>query len=93
MKLPVFSLVLTLLSASVSSAACLYGNAVNSDGSRIDGSAYVSTSWNGKRAYPKRGNYELCLGSNPRKSITVYVDGRRYGSVYVDGDTRFDIRR
>jgi hypothetical protein len=73
--------------------ACLYGSATNSDGSKIDGTARVSTSWNGKEAYPRKGNYELCLGSNPEKRITVYLDGNSYAEPYVDGNTRLDIVR
>ena len=74
-------------------AACIYGSAVNGDGSKIDGSAKVSTSWNSVKAYPRNGRYELCLGSNPGQRITVYVDGRSYAKIHVDGDTRLDIRR
>ena len=79
--------------SSTAFGACLYGTAVNSDGSKINGSAKVSTSWNGKVAYPRNGKYELCLGSNPKASITVYLDGRKYTQIYVSGDTRLDMRR
>ena len=44
------------------------------DGSKIDGTATVSTSWNGNKAYPRGGHYRLELGSNPKQTITVYVD-------------------
>lgn len=80
-------------SSTLASAACVYGSAVNSDGSRIDGSATISTSWNNKKAYPRNGSYELCLGSNPRSTITIYVNGRSYARVHVNGDTRVNIRR
>lgn len=82
-----------IFSSGLASAACIYGSAVNGDGSKIDGSARVSTSWNSKKAYPRNGKYELCLGSNPGKSITVYVNGSTYANVYVNGDTRLNIRR
>ena len=72
--------------------AAIYGSAVRSDGSRIDGTARVSTSWNSNVAFPRNGQYRLDLGSNPRKSITVYVDGNYYTEVHVDGDTCIDIR-
>jgi hypothetical protein len=72
--------------------AAIYGTAVRSDGSKVDGTATVSTSWNSARAYPCNGKYRLELGSNPRQSITIYVDGRRYTDVHVDGDVRVDIR-
>jgi hypothetical protein len=73
--------------------ACLYGTAVNKDGSKIDKTATISTSWNGVVAYPENGKYRLCLGSNPQKNITVYVDGTKVATVYVDGDTRLDVVR
>jgi len=73
--------------------ACLHGKAVNGDGSKINGTAKISTSWNGRTAYPRKGRYELCLGSNPGKTITVYVDGNRYTRIHVDGDTRLNIIR
>lgn len=75
------------------SAACLYGSAQNADGSKIDGTARVTTSWNSKTAYPRKGSYELCLGSNPKQRITVYLDGSSYRRLYVDGDTRLDLIR
>lgn len=75
------------------SDACLYGDAVNSDGSKIDGSARITTSWNNTTAFPRNGRYELCLGSNPRQTITIYVNGNRYTDIKVDGDTRLDVRR
>ena len=71
--------------------ARLYGSASRRDGSKIDGTATVSTSWNGNRGYPRNGQYSLDLGSNPRQKITVYVDGSRYTEIYVDGDFRLDI--
>ncbi len=72
--------------------AAIYGSAVRSDGSKINGTATVSTSWNGNRAYPSNGQYRLDLGSNPRQRITVYVDGSTYAEIHVDGDTRLDIQ-
>ena len=72
--------------------ACIYGTAHRSDGSKVDGTIKVSTSWNGKKAFPKDGKYRLCLGSNPDKTITIYVDGKRYGKIYVDGDTELNIQ-
>lgn len=65
--------------------ATLAGTAVNSDGSKIDGTGTVSTSWNSNKAYPRSGRFTLDLGSNPRQSITVYLDGKEAASVYVDG--------
>lgn len=45
-----------LLSAQV--FACgIKGTAVNSDGSKIDCTATVSTTWNSKKAFPGYGKY------------------------------------
>lgn len=55
--------------------ASIYGSAKRRDGSKVDGTMRVSTSWNGNTAYPRNGEYSLDLGSNPQKKITVYVDG------------------
>ncbi|MGE0087015.1 MAG: hypothetical protein AB7S75_21640 [Desulfococcaceae bacterium] len=84
----VFCLMITVAYAG---EACIYGTAVYADGSKVDGTATVSTSWNGVKAFPKNGEYRLCLGSNPEKTITIYLDGDRYTTLYVDGDTRLDI--
>ncbi|MEM8931975.1 MAG: hypothetical protein AAGE94_12425 [Acidobacteriota bacterium] len=96
MRKVVLLILLTLLVAPVSALAgeaCLYGKATWRSGSKIDGSTRVSTSWNGREAFPKNGEYRLCLGSNPKQKITVYVDGNTYIEIYVDGDTRLDIVR
>ena len=81
------------LDAALASEACLYGKAIWASGSKIDGSTRISTSWNSKKAYPKNGKYELCLGSNPKAKITVYVQGDYYGKIYVNGDTQLHIVR
>ena len=73
--------------------ASIYGSALNSDGSKIDGTGRVSTSWNSNVAFPKNGQYKLELGSNPNKSITVYLDGKNQGTVFVNGSARFNVRR
>lgn len=65
--------------------ASISGTAVNRDGSKIDGTGTVTTSWNGNRAYPRNGVFTLDLGSNPEKTIDVYLDGSHITSVYVDG--------
>ncbi|MBT8420007.1 MAG: hypothetical protein KJO08_04005 [Gammaproteobacteria bacterium] len=67
--------------------ACgIQGTAVNSDGSKIDGSGTISTSWNSKKAYPKNGSYSLDLGSSVcGESITVYLDGNNGRRIRVDG--------
>ena len=74
--------------------ARLHGVAHRRDGSKIDGTATVSTSWNGNRAYPRNGQYTLDLGSNPRQRITVYVDGNRYcpASTRIEGRRQLELR-
>ncbi len=73
------------------SDACIYGTAVYRDGSKSDGEATISTSWNNKKAWAKNGKYRLCLGSNPNKKITVYVNGSKYKELYVNGNTELKI--
>ena len=52
-----------LLSAQV--FACgIKGIAVNADGSKINGAATVSITWNSKEAFPRDGKYRLDLGSS-----------------------------
>ena len=80
-----------LLFSSVASAACLYGTAMYRSGSKIDGTSKVSTSWSGKKAFPRNGEYRLCFDRNPDYKITVYLDGMTYAKVHVNGDTRLDI--
>ena len=93
-KIITISMFLSMFSVSAFAGdACLYGNATWRSGSKIDGSSRVSTSWNSKKAYPKNGRYRLCLGSNPNKKITVYLNGSTYTKIYVNGDTRLDIVR
>ena len=52
-----------LLFGSQAFARGIRGTAVNSDGSKIDGTGKISTSWNSKKAFPRNGKYELGLGS------------------------------
>ena len=70
---------------STSAMACgVAGSAVNSDGSKINGSGTISTSWNSKKAFPRRGSYQLDLGSGVcGSSITVYLNGNQGQRVRV----------
>jgi hypothetical protein len=72
--------------------ASIYGSAYRRDGSKVNGTMRVSTSWNANEAFPRDGQYRLDLGTNPRQRITVYVDGMRYTEIYVDGEQRVDLR-
>jgi hypothetical protein len=92
-KLFILALVTLVIASGIAYAsdACIYGTAVYRDGSKSDGESTISTSWNSKKAYPKNGKYRLCLGSNPQKKITIYVNRKKYKELYVNGDTRLDI--
>lgn len=75
--------------------ACgIQGTAVNSDGSKIDGTGKISTSWNSKKAYPRNGTYSLDLGSSVcGNKITVYLDGNHGQRVTVNGWTTVNFVR
>jgi len=83
--------ILSLGICSMSVADSLYGSIKYKDGSKADGTAGVSTSWNGKKGYAKNGEYELDFGGKVESRITVYVKGTKVGTVFVSGRTRFDI--
>jgi len=89
------SLVVSGLFLGSQAFACgIQGTAVNSDGSKIDGSGTISTSWNSKKAYPKNGKYELDLGSSVcGETITVYLDGNNGKRVTVKGTTTVNLVR
>lgn len=78
---------------SAQAFACgIKGTAVNSDGSKIDGAATVSPTWNSKKVFPKDGKYRLELDSNAcGERITVFLDGRAAGRFKVDGWTTVDL--
>ena len=70
-----------VLLPSLAFACGIQGTAVNSDGSKIDGSGKISTSWNSNKAFPENGKYSLDLGSSAcGEKVTVYLDGNQ-GSV------------
>lgn len=79
----------------IQSYACgIKGTAVNSDGSKIDGTGTISTSWNSKKAYPRNGKFELDLGSRVcGEKITVYLDGNQGQTVRVNGWSNLSFRR
>jgi hypothetical protein len=95
MKKILISLSLVGLTGLSNAYACgVQGTAVNSDGSKIDGSGTVSTSWNSKKAYPKDGSYYLDLGPEVcGQKITVYLDGNDGHEVRVDGFVNVHFRR
>ena len=79
------------LAGSSAYADTLHGTCKRKDGSKVDGTVKISTSWNGKKAYPKDGSYRLDFGGKVGKTITVYVNGSKYGTVEVKGDTELNI--
>jgi len=72
---------LAALIATGPALACgIEGSAVRTDGSKVDGTARVSTSRNSKEAYPKNGTYSLEMGSTScGESADVYVNGYSIG--------------
>ncbi len=79
-----FIAVLLSLVAFPCFACGIKGNVKRSDGSKVDKSATISTSWNNKKAYPSNGSYTLDLGSSAcGKSIEVYINGYSVGKYTI----------
>jgi hypothetical protein len=73
-------------------ADSIYGNCYNKSGQKCDyGVHRISTSWNSQKAYPRNGVYEIDFGKSVDYRITVYCDGKRVGTVYVDGHVRYNV--
>ena len=85
------AIIVALLSTGTSLADTLYGTCVRKDGSKVDGTAKITTSWNNKYAVPRHGKYRLDFGGAVGKKITVYVDGKRYRAILVKGNTKLNI--
>ncbi len=62
-------------------AACgIEGRATRTDGSKVEGTVTVSTSWNSSKAFPRGGSYSLDLGSSAcGQSFEVFVNGYSIG--------------
>jgi hypothetical protein len=91
---PALALVVAVALAVSSAAAradSIYGTCVYPDGSKANGSVTISTSWNGKKAYPRNGRYVLDFGGSVNHGVTIYVNGKTFGRVYVSKQTRVDI--
>lgn len=70
----------SFLFASHSFSCGIEGSALRTGGSKVNGTATVSTSWNSKKAFPRKGQYQLDLGSSVcGKKITVFVNGYDIG--------------
>ncbi|MBN1618353.1 hypothetical protein JW887_03355 [Candidatus Dojkabacteria bacterium] len=73
--------------------AAIYGNVVYTDGSKPNGGITISTSWSSEKAYPRNGQYRLEFKSDPKRTVTVFVEGKKVKDVAVSGnDVRVDIR-
>jgi len=85
--------VVLFLSAGVSLADTLSGTIHHKDGSKVNKTAKISTSWNGEQAtYPASGEYKIDFKGKVGKKITIYVNGDTYTVIEVKGDTRLNIR-
>lgn len=84
-------LLAVLLPCTGTNADSIYGKCVYEDGSKAGSAVRISTSWNSKTAYPANGRYVLDFGRKMNCSITVYVNGKTFGRVYVSKQTRLDI--
>ncbi len=87
----IFCVLLVTLACTAAKADSIYGKCVYKDGSRAGGEVRISTSWNSKKAYPANGRYVLDFGRKMNRSITVYVNGKTFGRVYVSKQTHLDI--
>ena len=87
-------LALAVCMGSAQAFACgIEGRATRSDGSKVDGTVRVSTSWSNATAYPKDGYYNLELGPNAcGRNVEVYVNGNSIGNRKIpnDGNARVD---
>jgi hypothetical protein len=84
----VIGIALGLGMAGQAMACGIEGMVTWSDGSKSDGTSTISTSWNGTKAFPKDGRYQLDLGSSAcGEKITVYVNGNQGKEVRVTGST------
>lgn len=85
--------ILSLAAAAPAMACGISGTATRTDGSSVDNTATVSTSWNSSKAYPKGGRYSLDLGSTAcGAKVEVYVNGYSLGRVSIpsSGNARLD---
>jgi hypothetical protein len=94
--LKIFTVCMTLagflVTSSITYADSIYGTCYNKSGNKCKyGIHRISTSWNSKKDYPRNGDYQIYLGNSVDSRITVYCDGSSVGTVYVDGNVRFNV--
>jgi hypothetical protein len=84
-----------MVPATLSFACGIEGRATR-EGSPVDGSVRVSTSWNSSiDAFPRGGSYSLDLGSSAcGESVEVYVNGNSIGrhKIPSSGNARVDFQ-
>lgn len=90
------AVIVSLLAASVlpgTSLACGFqGNASRTDGSQVDGTARVSSSWNSQQAYPRGGFYTLDLGDSAcGESVELYINGQSLGRHRLPGSGNLNV--
>ncbi len=92
MKKTLFFIAISIFTMlGTASADVLYGSCQNSSGEKCTNVHRISTSWNSQKGYPSDGTYSIDLGPSVNSRITVYCDGKKVGTVYVKGSTKFDI--
>jgi hypothetical protein len=77
------------------SACGISGSATRTDGSKVDGTARVTTSWNSAAAFPRDGWYSVDLGGGAcGTSVELFVNGYSLGRVSIPsaGDARRDFQ-
>lgn len=73
--------------------AAIYGTVTFTDGSKGGGGITISTSWSSEKAFLQNGEYRLEFKSDPKRTITVYANGKKCRDVTVNGNNvRVDIR-
>ena len=77
-------ILLLLLTVGSLYAGGIEGRVVRTDGSKVNGTARVSTSWNSKSVVPRDGYYRLDLGDYANGSkVTVYINGYKVREVRI----------
>lgn len=82
----------SMITAQENAMARIFGSAHWGDGSEMNGTVAITTSWNSNRTSPRNGHYSLDLGGDPNQKVTVYVNGSTCATITVSGDTRLNIR-
>ncbi|MBI2805452.1 MAG: hypothetical protein HYX68_10790 [Planctomycetes bacterium] len=88
----VLALLALFFVAGLAQADTLFGTVRFKDGSKDRGTTAITTSYNNRRgSLDANGNYTLDFGTKVNARVTVYVNGRRYTTIMVRGNTRLNI--